>query len=273
MNVRFTPPSPINRPRSRKRLWLVLIAIVLAGLVIFVFGRQQGRAPAPDDAVRTSENTGSDTSDTPAKQPEPEPAFSLTEPTSPWVVVNKKRPLQPADFVPELTDPEVSRNQAHGSENMKVAKQMAPALEEMFTAAAQNGVKLALASGYRSYTTQRRVYDREVASNGQTEADKVSARPGYSEHQTGLGADVSPTDGRCVIQTCFGQTPEGVWVRDNAWRYGFIIRYPEGKTPVTGYSYEPWHIRYVGKELAAQMHEADILTMEEWFKLDAAADY
>lgn len=271
MNVRFGPP-PIRRPRPRKRLLLALAVIIMALLVIFVFGKQRGTAPAPAEQTN---NTSTNKSSGNGVKPETndEPLLSLTDPKSLWVVVNKKRPLDPPTYVPELADPSVTLNQARGSENMKVAASMAPALEALFEAARKDGVNLALASGYRSYATQERVYAREVKANGQAGADQVSARPGHSEHQTGLGVDVSPANGRCVITECFGSTPEGIWVRDNGWKHGFIIRYPQGKTDVTGYAYEPWHLRYVGNELAKDMADKKVETMEEWFKLNPAPGY
>ncbi len=92
------------------------------------------------------------------------------------------------------------------------------------------------------------------------------ARPGYSEHQTGLAADVSRADGACELKACFSQTAEGQWLATRAWDYGFILRYPEGKEMATGYEYEPWHIRYVGVELARAVRDSG-QTLEEFARL------
>jgi D-alanyl-D-alanine carboxypeptidase len=112
----------------------------------------------------------------------------------------------------------------------------------------------------------------EVDATGQKHADSVSARPGHSEHQTGLAADLGASSGECALRACFGDMPEGKWLAANAYRYGFIIRYQKGATPRTGYAYEPWHLRYVGKQLAAEMQRTSV-TLEEYFHLPAYPDY
>lgn len=182
---------------------------------------------------------------------------SIDDPASIWVVVNKSRPLQPLSFAPDdLVD--VGNGQV-------IRQAAAAALQEMINAAAAEGLELQPLSGYRSYQTQQTVYAREVATYGQAVADTQSAKPGHSEHQTGLVMDVG--GGGCGIEDCFGDTAEGKWVAANAHKYGFIIRYPEGKASITGYRYEPWHIRYVGKDLAAEMKHVRIATLEEFFNL------
>ncbi len=108
---------------------------------------------------------------------------------------------------------------------------------------------------------------------GKAVADTQSARPGFSEHQTGLAADIEPASRTCEVQECFGDTPEGQWVAANAYKYGFVIRYPKDMQHVTGYIYEPWHVRYVGKKLAEQMHKEGVATLEQFFGLENAPDY
>jgi D-alanyl-D-alanine carboxypeptidase len=149
----------------------------------------------------------------------------------------------------------------------------AAALETMFAAAAKEGISLTLQSGYRSYELQTSVYNRYVSRQGKAVADSQSARPGYSEHQTGLGADIGTATGNCNVETCFAETKEGIWLASNAPSFGFVIRYPEGKTAVTGYIYEPWHIRYVGSELAQKQKASQSTTLEEYLGLEAAPDY
>ena len=112
----------------------------------------------------------------------------------------------------------------------------------------------------------------EVARDGIAAAETYSARPGHSEHQTGLAADLDDGSG-CAFMACFGQTATGLWLRENAYRYGFILRYDDGQQPVVGYIYEPWHFRYVGVEVAAGMREAGIRNLEEYFGLPAAPSY
>lgn len=144
---------------------------------------------------------------------------------------------------------------------------------KMFRAARRDGINLVIQSGYRSYAAQVTVYNGWVSSIGRAAADLQSARPGYSEHQTGLSADIAAANRACTIQSCFGTTPEGRWLSRNAWKYGWHLRYPKTKTPITGYKYEPWHWRYVGVELATELNLTPKITLEEFFGLPAAPDY
>jgi len=133
----------------------------------------------------------------------------------------------------------------------------AAALEDMFAGAKEEGVQLAIVSGYRSYSKQSSIYSRKKATQGQEAADRVSARPGTSEHQLGLAMDLAKK-GSSQLNTGFGKTKEGQWVSANAHKYGFIVRYPQEYEDVTGYMYEPWHVRYVGKELAQEIYESGV---------------
>ncbi|MDR0434109.1 MAG: M15 family metallopeptidase, partial [Gracilibacteraceae bacterium] len=119
-------------------------------------------------------------------------------------------------------------------------------------------------SGYRSYGTQVSIFDYNVGRFGsEEEANRISARPGESEHQTGLVMDVSTAAVNYALEQSFDQTPEYGFIRDNAHKYGFVVRYPQGKEDITGYMYEPWHLRYFGPELAAALYEAE-QTYEEY---------
>lgn len=253
------PPQPPKRKLRKRR-----IILIIAALVVLATGIQRtDNTPAtPGSKPSSSAAGGFDKS-----------KFSINDAASLWVVVNKRRPLEPKDYVPAIATPNVHLNQSAANENMHVASAMAPSLEKLFAGATANGLPLTLASGYRSYQSQVRVYGNEVDQYGQQNADTESARPGFSEHQTGLAADVAPIDNRCVLNVCFGDTREGQWVRDNAWRYGFIIRYPADKTAVTGYTYEPWHLRYVGEDLARELHDKGVSTLEEYFSTGSAPGY
>jgi D-alanyl-D-alanine carboxypeptidase len=125
------------------------------------------------------------------------------------------------------------------------------------------GLTIYISSGYRDYRQQTMIYNRNSALYGQSRTDTFSARPGHSEHQTGMAFDLN------TISGAFGKSKEGAWVRDNAHRYGFIIRYPEGKEQITGYQYEPWHVRYLGIEMAAKVHDSG-LCLEEYFGIPSA---
>lgn len=131
------------------------------------------------------------------------------------------------------------------------------ALEKLQAGAKKEGVNLSLVSAYRSYETQKRIYNNYISKYGQKYADSTSARPGHSEHQTGLAFDIGN------LNTKFGNTTGGIWLRENCHKYGFILRYLKGKEDITGYSYEPWHIRYVGVEIATEIMSKNI-TLEEY---------
>jgi D-alanyl-D-alanine carboxypeptidase len=184
-------------------------------------------------------------------------------------VVNKQRPLNPKKYAPaNPTTPDID-----ASDTEQLNTPTAEALKNLADGARAEGIKLSLESGYRSYDTQVAVYNSEVRANGQAQADRESARPGYSEHQTGWAADLGAANGKCRLQLCFADTPEGKWLANKAYKYGFIIRYPSGKEAVTGYQYEPWHTRFVGAELSIEMHNTNVQTLEEFFGLPAAPVY
>ncbi len=177
------------------------------------------------------------------------------------MVVNKLRPLDPQDYVPaDLVDVPVEHTWPP-----LLRQEASDAVVAMFQAALDEaGLELASNSAYRSYAAQEEIYDGD---------DLSTARPGFSEHQTGLTMDIGAASGECSLDACFGETDEGIWLRDNAWRFGFILRYPADKTPITGYEYEPWHFRYVGVALATEMRETGFTTLEEFFGLPAAPEY
>ena len=134
------------------------------------------------------------------------------------------------------------------------------AFSSMQQAAQADGIGIWVISGFRSYNTQNTLYNNYAARDGYAAADTYSARPGHSEHQTGLAADIN------VIDDDFGETPEGKWLNDNAWKYGFILRYTKDGVGETGYKYEPWHFRYVGTDLATKLYNnGNWITMENYF--------
>ncbi|GAA1948087.1 M15 family metallopeptidase [Microbacterium aquimaris] len=200
------------------------------------------------------------------------PCVSLDDPSFEWVVVNKARPLDPIDYRPEaLVAPDGVRN----IPGTAMRPAVSTALSAMVTDAAAAGVgEIALLSGFRSYGTQVDTYASHVASRGEDGADTISARPGHSEHQAGLAADVVACDaGGCGGLDDLAGTPQGDWVAAHAWEYGFVVRYEDGFTDVTGYSPEPWHLRYVGADLARHYTEGGWHTLESFFGLPAAPDY
>ena len=145
----------------------------------------------------------------------------------------------------------------------QLRKEAADALKRMFDAAKQEGIYLYARSGYRSYQTQVNLFENYARQHGEEEANKFSAKPGHSEHQTGLTMDVTSESVNFQLTESFGETKEGIWLKENAHKFGFIIRYPKDKEHITGYIYEPWHIRYLGVDLATEITEMG-LTYEEY---------
>lgn len=164
------------------------------------------------------------------------------------LIANKRNPL-PSTFAP-------------GED-----KEAREAFEEMAAAALLEDYRLVAFSTYRSFEYQTDLYNRYVERDGVEEADRYSARPGYSEHQTGLAFDIGEVNQeQDWASSSFGETEAGKWVAENAHLYGFIMRYPEGKEWITGYMYEAWHFRYVGVEIATDIYENEI-TLEEYLEI------
>jgi len=181
---------------------------------------------------------------------------SQEESDSYLVLVNKNNKLAPEYSPSDLVLLNVFDFNQNPNTTIYMRETAAHMVEQLFQAALDEaGLWLLARSGYRSYETQAQVYERYVSESSQEAADRFSARPGHSEHQTGLALDVtaSAVNGQLVEE--FGNIPEGQWLRDHAHRFGFIIRYPEGRENETGYIYEPWHIRYVGIEAATKIYE------------------
>lgn len=136
--------------------------------------------------------------------------------------------------------------------------------------AASLGYSFYIGSGYRSYWDQKIIYNNYVSWDGQANADTYSARPGHSEHQSGLAIDVCDSNVEACITSAFDNTEQAKWLNDNCYKYGLIIRYPEGKSNITGYMYESWHLRYVGVELATKLYNSgNWITMEEYYGIDS----
>lgn len=210
-------------------------------------------------SAATSQSNRGSTSATHTRKP-PAPPFdrtrhSLTDPRSIWVIVNKRHPITPLDFQPTIA---LVRG-------YQVAVAAARPLAHLLDTADRDGVPLKIASAYRSFDYQEGVHANLVATLGQGAADAISARPGYSEHQTGLAVDLQPLDGTCALEACFVHTRAGRWLAAHAWRFGFLVRYTEANRRVTGYAPEPWHFRYVGTALAREVHDKGSPSLEGFF--------
>lgn len=183
------------------------------------------------------------------------------------LLVNHTHKL-PYDYAPEpLVVPDVLRPDDKEGKRVLLREEAAKALENLFKDAAENGYTLYAISGYRSYYEQRRLFEEKVELVGEKQAMRTVAPQGTSEHQLGLVMDIN---GESTLKqglvAGFGESPEGLWVAENAHRYGFVIRYPQDKTDITGYRWEPWHLRYVGKEASADMYTLGI-SLEEYTEL------
>ena len=199
------------------------------------------------------------------------PCVSLTDPLRSWVVVNKTNGLEPTDYVPEgLVESPIRQTTTSRMIDQDAAAALGAMAADLEGAGA--GV-LGMNNAYRSYRLQVSNYTGLVSTEGQRTADLGSARPGFSEHQTGFAVDVVACTGGCGEIAAFGGTPESDWVAAHAWEYGFVVRYESGATGTTGYEPEPWHLRYIGPALAEAYHEGGYHTLEEFFGLPAAPDY
>ena len=174
------------------------------------------------------------------------------------ILVNKKKKLK-RNYVPDLQE----IYHLFSSGHQYLTKEAKRAFEKMGIDALANNLHLIAISTYRSYDYQKKLYKNYVKEKGRKYARECSARPGHSEHQTGLAVDIASSN---LDYDNFAKTKEFKWVKDNAHKYGFILRYPNDKTNITGYKYEPWHYRYVGNDVAKIIYDNN-LTLEEYIKI------
>lgn len=206
-----------------------------------------------------------------AEQPAPGECSAIDDITSPRVIVNKLRPMSPESFVPDdLVDVPLL------GPGGQLRAEAARAIGELAAAAEAEGAGwLGNASSFRSVSSQADIFQWHIDEYGLDAAEAQSARPGHSEHHTGWAIDLvaCDTDGSCGSMEEFGQTPQGQWVAQNAHRFGFVVRYEADRSDVSGYMHEPWHLRYVGVDIAESYHALGYTTLEEYFGLPAAPGY
>ena len=183
--------------------------------------------------------------------------ISVTEPGRLDVICNKYYQLSNS-FTPENLVNVSSGYFVNDGKEYKLTQNALDAFVKMADAAKKEDLTIKIISGYRTYAYQENLYNKYKANNGQAAADRFSARPGHSEHETGLAIDIND------VSQAFENTREFVWLQENAHLYGYILRYPEGKESTTGYMYEPWHYRYLGVELAKKVHDSG-LTYDEYY--------
>jgi D-alanyl-D-alanine carboxypeptidase len=259
--------------RFRRLVTLSVVGVIAIGAVGF-FGLPKVISDQVANLPESIQNITSQVQAKPATIFDP-PKHSIDEAESIWVVVNKQRQISPLRYQPvSLAFPAFPKPKVQNPFGLQMREEAALATVQMASAMAEAGQgTLILNSGFRTYKNQQGLYNRTRDTKGLAVAEKLSARPGHSEHQLGLAADFSVKGEGCVIMVCFGNTESGKWLAANAHSYGFILRYPKGFKPTTGFQYEPWHFRYVGVELATEMKSKGIKTLEQFWGLESAPDY
>lgn len=186
----------------------------------------------------------------------------VEEPAALLVLVNKEYNL-PDDYTPpDLVEPDIPFSFSEDLPKRLMRREAAEALELLFTGAAADGIQIGAVSGYRSYERQKIIFNHRARERGLEAANRTTAYPGQSEHQTGLAMDISGQSVGYGLVQGFGETEEGIWLAQNAPGFGFIVRYPRGREGETGYSYEPWHLRYVGVEAAREITDRGLILEE-----------
>ncbi len=184
----------------------------------------------------------------------------LSDASSLLALINPTIQLSPVDYTP-------TNLVSVGGTGLTLRPEAADAVEDLIADARAAGHSIKLLSAYRSYSRQAALFNQYQSKYGTAYAERISARPGTSEHQLGLAADLGYTSSQAELKEAFGQTPAGIWIAEHANDYGLIIRYPQGKEEITGYKYEPWHVRYIGKEHAKALAESGAETYEEYVKM------
>ena len=184
----------------------------------------------------------------------------LSDASSLLALINPTTQLSPVDYTP-------TNLVSVGGTGLTLRPEAADAVEDLIADARAAGHSIKLLSAYRSYSRQAALFNQYQSKYGTAYAERISARPGTSEHQLGLAADLGYTSSQAELKEAFGQTPAGIWIAEHANDYGLIIRYPQGKEEITGYKYEPWHVRYIGKEHAKALAESGAETYEEYVKM------
>ncbi len=231
----------------------VLSLLIMMGVLYLLLGNPKKEVIEPAPSIEpTIEPTIA-----PTPEPTPTPVvIDIDSDASINKVVNKER-LVLDTYVPELTEVEGGK---------QLRPEAAQAYNEMVEAAKAEGVNLVVISAYRSYKEQRSLWFTYEEKYGRKYANRMDATPGASEHQLGLALDLGSSDGKCKLYECFKNTATGKWLYDNAYKYGFILRYPEGKESITGVMYTPWHYRYIGKDEAKKVFDSG-QTLEEFYGL------
>lgn len=264
MDQQRTSPVYKKKPKYRVRFRFKVIAIVLVVLIVTGFNYLLSPMAGQEPGEKGTKATAGETTE-PAQQVNatPDTKGQAVDKTSEYLLlVNKKNKLspkyQPKDLVTLKQETNTAVTQYH-----QLRKKAAKAFYLLAKAAKKKGHTIVATTGYRPYEYQKSLFQTYSNKDGAKAANTYSAKPGYSEHQTGLAADVTSPSVGFTLDRGYGEKKEGKWLAQNAHKFGYIIRYPKGKEDVTGYEYEPWHIRYVGKTAAAKIYKKNG-TLEEY---------
>jgi D-alanyl-D-alanine carboxypeptidase len=250
--------------RRRVRAWAITIPLIVLAIVSTALVLRPGFHPSATAPISQPAPVGPQIPASTPRAPRDDDQNSYS------IVVDKLRPLRPLDYVPAdlvpVTVPFIGQRPY-------LRAKAATAVEALFAAFhTETGQQMQSNSAYRSYDEQKQELARFSEGVSESEALDSVARPGYSEHQTGLAIDIGAFHSSCITRECFAGTTQAHWLAVNAWRFGFIIRYPRDEQALTGYTYEPWHIRYVGLALAKAIH-GHYPSLESYFGLPPAPNY
>lgn len=270
----------MSRTNRNKNKTIIIVATILFIVLVLLVAILLNKNEKVEDNVNNADNSHEEANQSgkdkqPIKENTENDDESVEQPEKDSPKVKVDAGGYPIDPI-EVTEPTYVQGVLIASKMHPLPKTYNPgedpaaraALDDMLAGAKEAGFELIPFSGFRSYEYQNTLYTNYVNRDGKEAADRYSARPGYSEHQTGLSFDIGEVGKENLWLTSeFGETEAGQWLVNNAQKYGFILRYPQGKENITGYMYESWHFRYLGKELASKVYKSG-LTLEEYLKID-----
>ena len=258
-----------RRLEQRKRdtqqaiIFLAVVALVIIGGIAFLFSKAMDNSDEPNNQIESNIDSKADNLD----QNKSDKQDSSSAKSESSIIQESEHKIETIDGITYADGILIANKSYNLPEDYDpgLNDEAFQAFNEMISGASKDGISIYLCSGYRSYQDQQFQYNEHVQERGVDEADKVSARPGHSEHQTGLAFDVNCTE------YSFADTAEGKWLAEHCSEYGFIIRYPEGKEDITGFSYEPWHVRYLGVDIAKKVTDSG-LCLEEYLGITSSYD-
>lgn len=257
----------ISRKKSHSVLYIVMfccLVLVTAGVGGHWLPHMQPQSDSTQQAQTAKTSSPSPLLAIGSSKIQPLPG-DHSDDKSLWRLVNKQNPLNDPQYKPaELTKAPISVRPGLRDDEQSLRTVVVSDLQALVRQASKDGATLLLGSGYRSPELQQFFFDNYAARDGVEAANRYSALPGQSEHQTGLALDFTAGNMSCYLEQCFAETPEGIWLASHAHLYGFILRYTKDSETTTGYQFEPWHYRYVGKELAQALYDNSMLLETVW---------